>query len=97
MAQYDIHDLDGGLVVIVQHDLLDLPETAVVIPLIPAGQGVTPVRGLMPAVTVEGADWLLAPMLMATVPRPALGPLRGSVAAHRDAITRALDILFHGV
>jgi hypothetical protein len=97
MAQYDVHDLDGGLVVIVQHDLVDLPETAVVVPLLPDGQGVQPVRGLMPRLAVAGAEWLFAPMLMATVPRPALGALRGSVSKNRDEITRALDILFQGI
>ena len=74
-----------------------IARAAFFVPLLPAGQGITPVRGLMPALTVGGADWLLAPMLMATVPRPALGALRGSVAPHRDDITRALDILFQGI
>jgi hypothetical protein len=39
---------------------------------------------------------IFATHLLAATPRGALGPARGSLAAERDAIRAALDMLFLG-
>jgi len=52
---------------------------------------------LLPIVHHDGGEFLLALELMTSLPRGALRQKVGSIRAHRDAITRALDWLFTGV
>ncbi|WP_147127616.1 CcdB family protein [Shimia ponticola] len=97
MAQYDVYDLTGvGLVVDVQSDLLDPLTTAVVMPFMARDAAPTPARRLNPVIEFEGQERVLVPQFMAAVQRSALqGPV-GTVAEHRDDITAALDMVFHG-
>lgn len=96
MAQFDLHRLEGGLLVAdLQTDLIGLEATRLVAPLRPAADA-PPLPGLTPAVTVAGGAFLVMVPELAAVPRAALGPPEGSLAAHRDALLRALDILTHG-
>ncbi len=52
---------------------------------------------LLPVVLHDGNEYLLAVELMTSLPISALRNPLGSIAAHRDAITRAIDWLFTGV
>lgn len=52
---------------------------------------------LMPIVRHEEQDFLLAIELMTALPTTALRHPIGSIAGHRDDITRAIDWLFTGV
>ncbi len=45
----------------------------------------------------EGRRWLVRVQELAAVPAVELGAPVGSLAAHRDALKRALDILIDGV
>lgn len=52
---------------------------------------------LMPIVTLDGKEFLLALELMRSLPLAAIKERLGSIASFRDDITRALDWLFTGV
>jgi hypothetical protein len=51
----------------------------------------------LPIVQHNGREFLLATELMTSLPISALGTPLGSIAVHRDDITRAIDWLFTGV
>lgn len=48
-------------------------------------------------VEAAGQRWLVRVQELAAVPAGELGAPAGSLAAHRDALKRALDILIDGV
>lgn len=95
--QFEAFRTAGTLVVVIQSDLLEAMQTRVVVPLLPETAGVPAMRGLNPAVRVEGQSFRLMPQLMATLTLAELGPPVGSVAAARDEIVRAIDTLLAGV
>jgi toxin CcdB len=68
----------------------------VVVPLVPAGRVPPAVPRLHPVFAVQGGDHVMATHLIATVPIEILHRPRGDLAAHRDTITAALDMLFSG-
>ncbi len=97
MAEFAVHALrTGGLVVDVQSDLLDPFETRVVIPLIAPEHAPRAPRRLNPVLEVAGERRILATHLLTALPRAELGAATGSLAAERDAIRAALDMLFLG-
>ena len=97
MAEFAVHALrSGGLVVDVQSDLLDPFETRVVIPLVAPEHAPRAPRRLNPVLEVAGERRILATHLLAALPRAELGTPVGSLAAERDAIRAALDMLFLG-
>ena len=79
----------------VQSDHVSGLPTRVVVPLLPAAKA--PVASeLNPLLVIDGDRFALMTELLAAVPRRALGRPRHSLAHERDAITRALDLLFTG-
>lgn len=97
MAQFDLYRLDGGQIVVdLQTDLIGIEASRVVAPLREEGRYVA-FPGLTPAVEVDGARWIVRIQELAAVPGSALRNCIGSLAEHRDAIKRALDILTDGV
>lgn len=98
MARFDLFEApDGsGMLVAVQSDLIDVAKTRVVIPLLPTSITPRAIDRLHPVFSIEGRDHVLATHLIATVPGEILVGRRGSLSAHRDEITTALDMLFHG-
>ena len=100
MPQFDVYRLPNGqLVMDLQSSLIDVLVTRVVVPLVPESQVVRGhvMRNLNPAVEVDGERQLLATHLLATVPAKDLRHPVASLAAERDRITRALDVLYGGV
>lgn len=97
MAQFDLYRLnDGQLVVDLQTDLIGIEASRIVAPLRDAGRyAVFP--GLTPPVEVDGAAWIVRVQELAAVPGAELRTRVGTLAAHRDALKRALDILIEGV
>jgi toxin CcdB len=82
--------------VALQSDLLARNlDTAIVAPLEPAHSGSFADR-LNPSVTVEGGGYVVVMQELVTVRKSVLGKASGSIAEHRDAIIRALDLLFTG-
>ncbi len=97
MAQFDLYRLRGGqLVVDLQTDLIGIEASRIVAPLREAGRYAA-FPGLTPVVDVGGAAWIVRIQELAAVPGAELREPVGSLAAHRDALKRALDILIDGV
>ncbi|MBI1220191.1 MAG: plasmid maintenance protein CcdB [Rhodobacteraceae bacterium] len=97
MAQFDLYRLKTGrLVVDLQTDLIGIEASRIVAPLREAGKyAVFP--GLTPAVDVQGRRWIVRVQELAAVPGAELRDRVGTLAEHRDALKRALDILIDGV
>lgn len=97
MAQFDLYRLaDGQLVVDLQTDLIGIDASRIVAPLRETGRFAA-FAGLTPRVEVDGATWIVRVQELAAVPGTELRSPVGSLAAHRDALKRALDILIDGV
>lgn len=98
MAEFALHALrgDGGLVVDVQSDLLGSFGTRVVVPLIALAHAPQAPRRLNPVFEIDGRPMIFAAHLLAAMPCAELGLPLESLAARRDAIRAALDMLFLG-
>jgi hypothetical protein len=82
------------LVVILQHTAI-LGRLVIVAPLVPFGLRPVMPRTL-PRVRFDGRDHALAVNELGAIDRRDLGGRVGSIAHHRDAVIRALDLLFTG-
>ncbi|MFN3937042.1 MAG: CcdB family protein [Gemmobacter sp.] len=97
MAQFDLYRLRTGLLVVdLQTDLIGIEASRIVAPLRGAGHYAA-FPGLTPEVETDGARWIVRVQELAAVPATELGAPVGSLAGHRDALKRALDILIDGV
>jgi len=97
MAQFDLYRLNGGqLVVDLQTDLIGIDASRIFAPLREAGRYAA-LPGLTPAVEHNGSTWIVRVQELAAVPGAELRDRVGSLADHRDALTRGLDILVNGV
>lgn len=79
-----------------QTDLIGIEASRIVAPLREAGL-YTVFPGLTPTVEVEGQSWIVRVLELAAVPASELRAPVGSLAEHRDALKRELDILIDGV
>ena len=84
-------------IAVLQADLADEGRGRVVAPLAPRQAMPGAVGRLLPIVRHDGTEFLLALELLTSVPVSALRHRLGSIAQHRDDITRGLDWLFSGV
>jgi len=99
MARLDVYPIPGrgsGYVVDVQAELLDHLASRAVIPLLPAAAAPPPIRDLNPVLDIDGAPHVLLTQAIASIPVRELRRPLTSLRPQRDAITRALDILFLG-
>lgn len=97
MARFDLYRLAGGqLVVDLQTDLIGIDASRIVAPLREAGRHAA-LPGLTPEVEIGGSAWIVRVQELAAVPGAELRDTVGSLAGHRTALTRALDILFDGI
>ncbi|MCB1313621.1 MAG: CcdB family protein [Sedimentitalea sp.] len=97
MAQFDLYRLTRGqLVVDLQTDLIGIEASRIVAPLREKGRYAA-FPGLTPSVEVDGRAWIVRVQELAAVPASELREPVGSLADHRDALKRALDILIDGV
>lgn len=101
MARLDIHPLrrpgPEQLVVDVQSNFLDGLHTRAVIPLLPVSTAPPPLAELNPVFAVNGVDHIMATQLLTAIDRRELRAAIGSLDAFHDTITRALDLLLHGL
>jgi toxin CcdB len=98
MAQYDLYRMpEGGLIVVLQSDLLDEFRTRVVAPLVPAPSVERAVRTLNPTVVLGETTYLVMPQLAATLTLSEMGDKVGSLAVMQDVIVRAVDALLSGI
>ncbi len=98
MAQFDVHRLSSGALVLdCQAEGLSHFGTRVVAPLLPKPKVPPPTARLHPIFRREGVDLVLATQLLATLPRRELGRPIASLAHERYTIVAALDMLIAGV
>lgn len=96
--QYGVYALGHGqLVVDVQSDLIETGLARVVIPLAPLSSLTGLSKSLNPIVSLGDEVFVLLTQAIATVPKSALTKKVDQIEHLRDEITRALDLLFHGV
>lgn len=81
----------------VQSDLVAKAATCVVVPLIARDRAGQPVERLMPSFDFEGGTWVMDTLQLAGVPRRALGQPVANLAAERDRILAAFDMLVSGI
>ena len=98
MARLDVYRLpDGHVVADCQADILSHLGTRLVVPLMPAGQGPTPLTRLNPTVTIGGGQLVFYADLAAAVPVRELGEPIGSLADQDYTVLAALDMLITGI
>lgn len=97
MAQFDVFRLKSGMLVVdLQTDLIGIEVSRIVAPLREAGRYAA-FPGLTPMVEIDGTLWIVRVQEMAALPGAELRDFVTSLAAERDALKRAVDILFGGV
>lgn len=83
--------------VVLQSDVVTSSVSQVVAPLARTGAGERTASPLTPSISIDGEELRLLTHKLAAVPRRALRGAVANVAAHRDRIVAALDVLFVGV
>ncbi|MCA3488295.1 MAG: CcdB family protein [Rhodobacter sp.] len=97
MAQFDVFRLKGGtLVVDLQTDLIGIEASRIVAPLREAGRYAA-FPGLTPKIEIDGKAWIVRVQELAAIQGAELREVVASLAAERDALKLALDILIDGV
>ncbi len=95
MSRFDIYRVRSRLVLDVQSELTEGLPTRIAVPLLPRAHAAIATE-LNPIFIIDGVEFALMVELLAAIPRRELGVPYASLAADRDAITRALDLLFTG-
>lgn len=86
------------LLLVVQHDLLDLMPTRVVVPLTPQRSfGERPVKRLNPVFQIDGVAMVMLTQMLGAVQASSLTKKVASLSGKRSEIVAALDIVFAGV
>lgn len=98
MAQYDVYPGEAGddYLLDLQTDLLDGLNIRVVAPLMEPSRAPVPGRRLNPRFRVMGREMVLVTQYMAAVRQSALPAPVANLSSEGDAVTAALDMLFHG-
>jgi len=98
MAQYDLFETPngGGYLLDVQSDLLEDLNLRTVVPLLPQGDAPVAASRLNPVFDIDGAAHVMMTQYIAAVPTSILKSPVSDLSARFDAITSALDMLFHG-
>lgn len=102
MAQFDVFKNPGGgpytLLVDIQADVLARLPTRVVVPLTTLKRyGGRPITKLNPVVSIAGTQYVMVFQDLAAIPVTALGDRVASLAARRDELITAIDLLFTGI
>ena len=98
MSQYDLFaDPAGkGYLLDVQSDLLEGLNVRAVVPLLPKDSAPIAASRLNPVFQIYGAPYLMMTQYIAAVPVGILKGRVGDLSERFDAVTAALDMLFHG-
>ena len=98
MAQYDVfaNPAGGGYLLDVQNDLLDDLNVRAVVPLLPKDDAPIAAGRLNPVFEIDGAAHVMMTQYIAAVPASILEAPAANLAGAADAVTGALDMLFHG-
>ena len=96
MAQFDVFELESGVLVVdLQTDLIGIEASRIVAPLREAG-AYTSFPGLTPKVQIAGKGWIVRIQELASVPGKELQHRVGTLRQDRDQLKRGLDILIDG-
>lgn len=95
MAQFDLHEVRGGLALDCQSDLLERLPTRFVVPFEPMNRALSVADWLNPVFDVKGQRMIMVTQLAGTIPARELGTWLTSFRSERDKLTiqRALDAL----
>lgn len=86
------------LLLVVQHDLLEVSPLRVVVPLTPQRTfGERPVKRLNPVLHVDGDAMVMLTQMLGAVPTASLVKRVASLSAKRSEIIAALDVVFTGI
>lgn len=98
MARFDIYAWPegDGYLLDCQADLLHYFKTRLIAPLIKDETSPPSLARLHPIFEIDGAHYLMATHLMASVPCAELGPVTGSLIDHDVQILAAIDVLIAG-
>jgi toxin CcdB len=98
--RFDVYRIPAGgpvgYLLDVQAELLSNLQSTVVVPLLPAARHLQMVQEMNPVFEFAGEKFVMATHEIASIQRRRLQRPVTSLAAHRDEITRALDILLTG-
>ena len=98
MSKFDVYRIDGGrgYLVDIQADFLSSLSTRVVVPLLPRDEVPPPSKRLNPIFQIGADEVVMAPQLMAAVPRSALNTSIANLSGHPNTIVGAIDFLMQG-
>ena len=98
MARHEVFQtLDGASYLLdVQNDLLDIIGTRAMVPLLARDKYTKTFSRLNPEFMVGDKRFVMMTQFITAVPLSILGASVGSLAAQREEITEALDMLFQG-
>ncbi|QJD72198.1 CcdB family protein [Marinobacterium sp. LSUCC0821] len=97
MARYDVYRLkDGGLVLVLQADLLSDLTTRVVAPLLTLDGTLKPASNLNPLFYVDGEKYMLGVQFLAAIPNRELQDYVCSLLSDEQRILKSIDMLFSG-
>jgi toxin CcdB len=97
MARFDVYQIaNKDFVIDCQADLLSYLKTRFVVPLIPPGEGPTPISRLNPSLKVNGELFIFYADLAATIPARELSKRVASLADQDISVLTALDMLISG-
>lgn len=97
MAQFDVHDLAGTLVIDCQSDLLARLESRLVVPLVPRSDAPQIAQRLNPVFEIGGQEFVMLTQAASAVRRRELGEVVLSLSPQSFEITGAIDVLISGV
>lgn len=98
MARFDVYrpKRGPGYLLDVQSDWLEALPSRIIVPLLPPTSALPVIRDLTPIFDVGGEKVAMMTHYLTAVPKGELGRPVGSLAGHRDEITRVLDTLMTG-
>jgi toxin CcdB len=96
MARFELYQDGSHFLLDLQADAVDTLNTRVVVPIRLPEHAPEPARRLNPSFQIGGKRHVMVTQFIAAVPEFELGKRVGNLSAHRDEITAALDMLFHG-
>ena len=98
MARYDVYPNPSGrgYLVDLQTDLLDIINTRVVAPLVPASSAPALAGRLNPVFLIEGGQYVMITQSLAAVPAHILDKPVANLSANFAEITNAVDMVFQG-